>query len=42
MMDWMTSANGFLDNAKPIDVLLRRGPADVVEALKATISGAYA
>ena len=42
VMDWMTAANGFLDGAQPIDVLLQRGPADVVDALKATLSGAYA
>ena len=42
VMDWMTSANGFLDGARPIDVLLQRGSAEVIDALKATISGAYA
>jgi hypothetical protein len=38
----MTGANGFLDGARPIDVLLQRGSADVIDALKATLSGAYA
>lgn len=42
VMDWMTTANGFLDGARPIDVLLQRGAADVIDALKATLSGAYA
>jgi uncharacterized protein (DUF2384 family) len=42
VMDWMTSANGFLDGARPIDVLSQRGSSEVIDALKATISGAYA
>ena len=42
VMDWMTTANGFLDGALPIDVLRQRGSPEVIEALKATISGAYA
>jgi uncharacterized protein (DUF2384 family) len=42
VMDWMTSANGFLEGARPIDVLVQRGAAEVVDALKATLSGAYA
>lgn len=42
VMDWMTTGNGFLEGSEPIDVLLQRGPAEVVDALKATISGAYA
>jgi uncharacterized protein (DUF2384 family) len=42
VMDWMTSANGFLDGARPIDVVVQRGAAEVVDALKATLSGAYA
>ncbi|MHB8691936.1 MAG: hypothetical protein ACYDHH_11880 [Solirubrobacteraceae bacterium] len=42
VMDWMTTANGFLDGAQPIEVLRQRGSAEVIEALKATISGAYA
>ena len=41
-MDWMTTANGFLEGARPIDVLLQRGSAEVIDALKATLSGAYA
>lgn len=42
VMDWMTTANGFLDGAQPIDVLLQRGSSEVIDALKATLSGAYA
>jgi transcriptional regulator with XRE-family HTH domain len=41
VMDWMTTSNGFLEGAQPIDVLLQRGPAEVIDALKATLSGAY-
>lgn len=41
-MEWMTTANGFLEGAQPIDVLLQRGSAEVIDALKATLSGAYA
>lgn len=39
---WMRSSNAFLDGATPIDVLLTRGPNDVVRALDATMSGAIA
>jgi uncharacterized protein (DUF2384 family) len=42
VMDWMTTANAFLEGAQPIDVLLQRGSAEVIDALKATLSGAYA
>lgn len=42
VMDWMTTANGFLDGAQPMDVLMQRGAAEVIDALKATLSGAYA
>jgi hypothetical protein len=42
VMDWMTSSNGFLSGASPIGVLLARGSAEVIDALKATLSGAYA
>lgn len=41
VMDWMSTANGFLEGAQPIDVLLQRGSAEVIEALKAELSGAY-
>ena len=39
---WMTSENAFLGGAEPIVVLRQRGSAEVVKALRATISGAYA
>jgi transcriptional regulator with XRE-family HTH domain len=42
VMDWMTTANGFLEGAQPIVVLMQRGSAEVIDALKATLSGAYA
>lgn len=42
VMDWMTTANGFLEGARPIDVLVLRGSSEVIDALKATLSGAYA
>jgi uncharacterized protein (DUF2384 family) len=40
--DWLESPNGFLDGARPIDVLRQRGASEVVAAVRATISGAYA
>lgn len=39
---WLTTANAFLDGARPIDVAVQRGPAEVVDALQATLSGADA
>lgn len=39
---WMNSSNAFLEGAKPIDVLITRGPNDVISALDATMSGAFA
>ena len=42
VMDWLTTGNGFLGGARPLDVLLQRGSAEVIDALKATLSGAYA
>jgi uncharacterized protein (DUF2384 family) len=41
-MDWMTTGNGFLEGARPIDVLLQRGLSEVIDALEASLSGAYA
>lgn len=41
-MDWMNSPNGFLGGAEPIQVLRQRGSAEVIGALQATLSGAYA
>jgi uncharacterized protein (DUF2384 family) len=40
--DWMTTGNGFLGGARPLDVVVQRGAPEVIDALKATISGAYA
>lgn len=41
-LDWLTSANSYLDDARPIDVLRTRGSADVIDALDATMAGAFA
>lgn len=40
--DWLRTPNGFLRGALPLDVLRARGSAEVIDALKATISGSYA
>lgn len=40
--DWLQAPNGFLGGAVPLDVLRVRGSAEVIDALKATISGSYA
>lgn len=40
--DWMTTSNGFLEGARPIDVLRQHGSAEVIDALDASFSGAYA
>ena len=42
VVDWLESPNAFLAGARPIDVLRTHGPADVVAALDATASGAFA
>ena len=39
---WLVSPNGYLDGARPIDVLLTRGPHEVRDAIDAAVSGAYA
>ena len=39
---WMESPNAFLDHARPIDVLVTRGSSEVIDALDASLSGAYA
>lgn len=41
-LDWLRSANSHLDGAAPLDVLELRGPAEVLDALDAVLSGAYA
>ncbi len=40
-MDWLVGHNAFL-NARPIDVLVGRGSASLVLALRAHQAGAYA
>lgn len=40
-LDWLTSANSFLDGARPIDVLQTRGSTEVVQALDAVMAGAF-
>ena len=39
---WLESPNGYLDGARPIDVLVTRGSTEVIDALDAALSGAYA
>jgi len=41
-MDWLTSANSHLDGSRPIDVLRTRGSSEVIDALDATMAGAFA
>lgn len=41
-LDWLRSPNSHLDGATPLDVLELRGPAEVLDALDAVLSGAYA
>ncbi len=41
-MDWLTSANSYLDGSRPIDVLRTRGSSEVIDALDATMAGAFA
>lgn len=40
--DWLTTPNGFLDGAAPIEVIESRGTAEVIEAIDAEAAGAYA
>ncbi len=40
--DWLEGPNGFLEGARPIDVLLTHGSVPVLEAIEAEASGAYA
>lgn len=42
VVSWMTSSNGFLEGAQPMTVVMQGGSAEVVGALNATLSGAYA
>ena len=39
---WLVGNEPFLDNARPIDVLVLRGAAPVIEALDSIEAGAYA
>ena len=40
-LDWLNSANSFLDGARPIDVLQTRGSTEVIQALDAVMAGAF-
>lgn len=39
---WLSSANAFLDGARPRDVLVLEGPTRVLEALHAEVAGSFA
>lgn len=39
-VDWLTSSNGYLDGARPLDVLKLRGSSEVIAALDAAEAGA--
>ena len=41
-MDWLVGHEPFLDHARPIDVLVARGAAPLIEALRNIDSGGYA
>ena len=40
-MDWLQSPNAHLDGARPLDVLVVRGPWEVVAAVHAEMAGAF-
>ena len=40
--EWFTSANAFLNGARPHDVLLVEGPTRVIQALHAEAAGSFA
>jgi hypothetical protein len=42
IFDWLTGPNGFLEGARPIDVIATRGTNEVVDAVEAEASGSYA
>ena len=42
ILDWLTGPNGFLEGARPIDVIATRGTTEVVEAIEAEAAGGYA
>lgn len=39
---WLTGRNGFLDGARPIDVIAAQGSGPVIDALDQTTAGAFA
>jgi uncharacterized protein (DUF2384 family) len=39
--DWLTTPNGFLDGATPIEVIEARGTTDVIDAIEAEGAEAY-
>lgn len=39
---WLESANAYLDHARPIDVLMTRGPSEVIAALDSALAGGFA
>ena len=41
-IDWLTSANAYLDGARPVDVLKVRGSAEVIDSLDAAAAGVFA
>ena len=41
-MDWLVGNEPFLNHARPIDVLVARGPAPLINALNGIQSGGYA
>ena len=42
VMDWLVGHEPFLDDARPIDVLVSRGAAPLIEALRGIAATAYA
>ena len=40
--DWFTSANAFVNGARPHDVLVAEGPTRVIQALHAEVAGSFA
>lgn len=41
-LTWLNGRNAFLEGARPIDVLRTRGSSEVIDAMDAEISGAFA
>ena len=41
-ISWLNGSNAFLEGARPIDVLRARGSSEVVDAIDADMSGAFA